>query len=535
MNLVSKAASDPMKVLISDTFSQAGLEVFESATGLTLDYQPGISASELHQAIADADALVVRGGTRVSAELLEHAVKLKVIGRAGIGVENMDLAAANRRGVVIMNTPFGSTTTTAEHTLAMIFSLARNIPRAHMSTSAGRWEKEEFLGVELAGKTLGVIGAGKIGRLVAERARALKMEVVVYDPYLLSDIIEQMGAEPVGFDQLLQRADFITLHVPLNAETENLLGKQQMSQCKPGCRIINCATGGLLDEQALAEAIKDGHIAGAALDVFAQEPPAASHPLLSLPQVICTPHLRAATVDAQINVTVQMARQIVAFLQRGEVTNALNVPSVSAELLKTIRPYLQLGEKLGSLLAQLSSGAIRKLTVEYAGEVTEHPMNPLTSAVLKGLLEPMVGSMVNYVNAPLLARERGIIVVEAKSSQTDGYTTLMRVTVADEHGTRTVWGGLFGGRARIVQLDGFTVETSPEGPILIMTNDDQPGVVGYIGQLLGEAGINIARMNLARGDKEALSMLNVDSPIPQETLDKIREHVAVLSATQVIL
>lgn len=417
----------------------------------------------------------------------------------------------------------------------MLFSLARNIPQAHISTSAGHWNKEEFLGVELAGKTLGVIGAGKIGRLVAERARALKMDVVVYDPYLMGEIIEQMGAEPASFDELLKRADFITLHVPLNAETENLLGKQQLLQCKPGCRIINCATGGLLDEQALAETIKNGHIAGAALDVFNHEPPGASHPLLSMPQVICTPHLRAATVDAQINVTVQVARQIVAFLQHGEVTNALNVPSVSAELLKSIRPYLQLGEKLGSLLAQLSSGAIRKLTVEYAGEVTGHPMGPMTSAVLNGLFEPMVGSMVNYVNAPLLARERGISIVEAKSSQTDGYTTLMRATVENEHETRTVCGGLFGGRARIVELDGFPVETSPEGPILIMTNDDQPGVVGYIGQLLGEAGINIARMNLARGEKEALSMLNVDSPIPQETLDKIREHVAVLSATQVIL
>jgi len=524
-----------MKVLISDTFSQEGLQVFESAEGITLDYQPGISSGDLQRVIRDADALVVRGGTRVSAELLECADRLKVIGRAGIGVENMDLAAANHKGVVVMNTPFGSTTTTAEHTLAMLFALARHIPRAHASTSAGKWEKEHFLGIELAGKTLGVIGAGKIGRLVVERARALKMEVVVYDPYLPQAMIQQLGARQTGLDQLLEGSDFISLHVPLNQETENLIGETQLARCKPGCRIINCATGGLIDEPALAQSIREGQIGGAALDVFSQEPPGQDNPLLQLPEVICTPHLRAATIDAQVNVTVQVARQIVAFLQRGEVTNALNVPSVSSELLREIRPYVKLGEKLGGLLAQLSSGAVRKLNIEYAGEVTRHPMAPLTMAVLNGLLQPVVGSMVNYVNAPFIARERGIDIVEAKSSQTEGYSTLMRVAIEDGNGSRSVSGGLFGGRARIVQIDQYDLETTPEGPILILYNNDQPGVVGYIGQLLGEARINIARMNLARGSEEALSVLNIDSPAPDDILERIRRHEAIRSATQVIL
>ncbi|PNU21750.1 phosphoglycerate dehydrogenase [Geothermobacter hydrogeniphilus] len=524
-----------MKVLISDTFSQEGLQVFESAEGITLDYQPGISSDDLQVAIRDAEALVVRGGTRVSAELLESAACLKVIGRAGIGIENMDLAAANRKGVVVMNTPFGSTTTTAEHTLAMLFSLARNIPRAHISTSAGNWDKEQFLGIELAGKTLGVIGAGKIGRLVVERARALKMNVVVHDPYLPQEMVRQLGASQLDLDRLLAEADFITLHVPLNQETENLLGEKQLQRCKPGCRIINCATGGLIDEQALAKAIAAGQIGGAALDVFSQEPPAADNPLLRLPEVICTPHLRAATVDAQINVTVQVARQIVAFLQRGEVINALNVPSVSAELLAEIRPYVQLGEKLGALLTQLSNGAVRKLNIEYAGDITAHPMAPLTMAVLNGLLQPVVGSMVNYVNAPFIAKERGIDIVEAKSSQSEGYATLMRVTIEDESGSRSVCGGLFGDRARIVKIDHYDLETSPEGPILILYNHDQPGVVGYIGQLLGEAEINIARMNLARGSGEALTVLNIDTPIPDDVLERIRSHQAIRSAIQVIL
>ncbi len=524
-----------MKVLISDTFSPEGLRLFEEAEEIELVYRPGITADELLTAIVDVDALVVRGGTQVGADLLDRAERLRVIARAGIGVDNINLKAANRKGVVVMNTPFGSTTTTAEHTLAMLFSLARNIPQAHSSTIAGGWAKDDFLGVELAGKTLGVVGAGKIGRLVVERARAMAMNVQVHDPYLSPEIIRQMSAEPVGLETLLESSDFITLHIPLNAETEFLLNRRTLAHCKPGCRIVNCATGGLIDEQALAEAIADGRIAGAALDVFAQEPPAADNPLLKLPQVICTPHLRASTLDAQVNVTVQAARQVIAFLRHGEVSNALNVPSVSAELLAAIRPYVHLGEKLGLLLAQLSDGAIRSLRIDYAGDITAHPMAPMTCAVLNGLLSPAVGSMVNYVNAPHLARERGIEVTEAKSSRAEGYTALMRITVETGDGRHSVCGAFFGGQGRIVAIDGYPVETTPDGPLLILYNRDEPGVVGFIGRLLGDARVNIASMNLARGENEALSIIRIDSPVSDQLLTRIAEHPAIRAVTQAIL
>ena len=331
-----------MKVLVADKFAMEGLRVFENADGIELDYQPGLSDAELLEKVADAEALVVRGGTRVSAEVIDAAKKLKVVGRAGISVENMDLEAANRKGIVVMNTPFGSTTTAAEHTIAMLMALARMIPAASQSTKSGLWEKEKYLGVEINGKTLGVIGAGKIGRLVGDLAIGLKMRVIVFDPYVSEETVRQMGAEQVGLDQLLAESDFITFHVPLNAETRHLLNAESLQQVKPGCRIVNCAMGGLIDEAALAAAIKSGHIAGAALDVFAQEPPQKDHPLWSLDEVICTPHLRAATIDAQINVTVQIARQVIDFLQNGVIVNALNVPSISADLLDEMPPYVDL-------------------------------------------------------------------------------------------------------------------------------------------------------------------------------------------------
>jgi D-3-phosphoglycerate dehydrogenase / 2-oxoglutarate reductase len=527
-----------MKVLISDKFSPEGLQVFTEATGIELAYHPGLSSSDLLKAVADADALVVRGGTQVSEQVLDAANKLKVIGRAGIGVENVDLAAANRKGVVVMNTPFGSTTTSAEHTLAMLLALARQIPAASIATKAGRWEKNRFLGIEISGKTLGVIGAGKIGRMVIERALALKMNVIVYDPYLPGEIVRQNGAEQVELDELLARADFITLHIPLNPETEGLLDATNLRKVKPGCRIINCAIGGLIDEGALAEAISTGQVAGAALDVFAKEPPDADNPLLKLEQVICTPHLRAATVDAQVNVTVQMAQQIIDFLDKGIISNALNVPSISADLLAVIRPYVELAERLGSFQAQLFARGLHSVTVEFAGSVTNHPTGPLTMAVLKGLLTPMIGSMVNFVNAPHLARERGIRVVEARSSSTEGYSNMIRLTVAGVEGERSVCGALFGDHDyRIVRVDDFHVEAIPSGHILVLHNNDFPGVIGFIGQVLAEANINIAMMNLSRRKNQgkAVSMINVDSRIPEQVLEILRNSEHILSAVQVHL
>jgi len=524
-----------MKVLISDNFSREGLQLFEQADGITLVYLPGIPDRELKEAIADADALVVRGGTHVNEELLAAAKQLRVVGRAGIGVENMDMEALNRKGVVVMNTPFGSTTTTAEHTIAMLMALARQIPAAHASIKEGLWEKDRFLGVEIAGKTLGVIGCGKIGRLVIERALALKMKVLVYDPYLVPEVVRHLGGRQVEFSDLLSQADFITLHVPLNAETENLFDEENLARLKPGCRIVNCATGGLIDEAALAKAIKSGAVAGAAIDVFAKEPPPADNPLLALEQMVFTPHLRASTLDAQVNVTVQVAHQIIDFLQQGIVVNALNVPAVNADLLETIRPFVNLAEKLGAFLVQTGPLALQKLTVEYAGVSIDQPTAPITMAVLKGLLTPMVGSMVNYVNAPHLARERGLHVVETKSSESEGYSNLIRLTLTGADGECSVSGALFGSSGRIIRINEMSVEANPEGHILVLYNDDRPGVVGHIGQLLGEAGVNIAQMNLSRGSDRALSLINVDSQIPEAVLSRIRDHESILSATQVFL
>lgn len=527
-----------MKVLISDKFSPEGLRVFEGAEGVEVAYHPGISAEELLKEVADADALVVRGGTHVSDEVFRAARRLKVVGRAGIGVENMDLAAANRKGVVVMNTPFGSTTTTAEHTIAMLMALARQIPEASRSTKSGRWEKDRFLGVEIAGKILGVIGAGKIGRLVVERALGLKMRVLIYDPYLAEEMVRQMGAEQVEFDELLARSDFLTMHIPLNVETQGLLNEDSLRKVKPGCRIINCGTGGLIDENALARAVVEGRVAGAALDVFAKEPPDPDSPLLKLDEVICTPHLRAATLDAQVNVTVQVARQIVDFLQKGIVVNALNVPSISADLLSVLRPYVELSERLGSFLAQFGARGVQSVTVEYAGTVTTHPTGPLTMAVLKGMLTPMIGSMVNYINAPHLARERGIRVVEAKSSVAEGYSNLIRVAVSGADGEHSVCGALFvEDDYRIVRVDDYQVEALPHGHMLVLHNADRPGVIGFIGQVLAEAGINIAMMNLSRRkiQGKAISLINVDSRIPEEVLDRLRANEHILSAVQVEL
>lgn len=524
-----------MKVLVSDLFSREGLEVLEKSEGLELVYRPGLTHQELLESVADVQALVVRGGTQVSEDVFAAAPRLKVVGRAGIGVENIDLAAANRKGVVVMNTPFGSTTTTAEHTIAMMMALARQIPEANHSIKAGRWEKDRFLGVEISGKTFGVIGAGKIGKLVVERALGLKMRVIVYDPYLSPEAVRQMGAEQVEFEDLLHQSDFLTLHVPLTMETEHLINAGALAAVKPGCRIINCAMGGLVDEAALMEAILDGRVAGAALDVFARSAEA-DHPLWKLDQVICTPHLRAATVDAQVNVTVQVAHQIVDFLKRGAVVNALNVPSVGAELLPAMRPYIELAERLGAFQAQINPRGIQSVSVEYAGSVIEYPSEPLTMALLKGLLTPMLGSMVNYVNAPHLARERGIRIIEARTSAGEGFANLIRLVVKGIDGERSVSGALFGtDDYRIVRVDDFSVEAIPEGHLLVLHNDDRPGVIGFVGKVLGDAGVNIAMMNLSRRKIKgrAVSLLGVDTRVPETVMEQLRNNDHILSAVQV--
>lgn len=527
-----------MRVLVSDKFPPEGLQVLEQAAGVELDYQPGLTPEQLLEAIAEADALIVRSGTQVTEEVFQAANKLKVVGRAGVGTGNLDLEAANRKGVVIMHTPFGSTTTTAEHTIALVFALARRIPMASQATKSGQWESEPFLGIEIAGKTIGVLGSGKIGRLVIERALALKMKPIVYDPYLSGDTIRLLGAEQVDFEGLLIRSDFLTLHIPLNAETANILNSETLLRTKPGCHIINCATGGLIDEKALAEAIKDGHVAGAAIDVFAKEPPGTDNPLLGLEQVICTPHLRTATRDAQVNVTVQVATQVVDFLEKGIIVNAVNVPSISADLLTILRPHIELAERLGSFQAQLYGKGLEEVRLEYAGTVTNHPTEPLTMAALKGILTPMIGPEANYINAPHLAKERRIRVTETRSQSSRGFSSMIRLTVIGTEGEHAICGAMFGENDyRIVRVNGCNVEALPHGHILVLFNKDRPGIIGFIGQVLGEAKINIAGMNLTRQsiDGQAVSLINIDSCIPDEILEKLRAHPHIVAANQIVL
>ncbi len=527
-----------MKVLISDKFPTEGLQVLERAKGIELDYQPGLTREQLLEAIADTDALIVRSGTHVTEEVFAAAKQLKVIGRAGVGTGNLDLEAANRKGVVVMHTPFGSTTTTAEHTIAMILALARRIPAASQATKSGRWETEPFLGVEISGKTLGVLGAGKIGRMVIELATALKMKPIVYDPYLTEETLRSLGAEQVEFDELLSRSDFLTLHVPRNTETANVLNSETLAQINPNCHIINCATGGLIDEAALAEAIREGRVAGAAIDVFDKEPPAKDNPLLKLDQVICTPHLRTATRDAQINVTVQVASQVVEFLNNGIIINAVNVPSISADLLATLRPHIELAERLGSFQTQLYGKGLEEVRLEYAGTVTNNPTEPLTNAALKGILEPIIGPEVNYINAPHLVKERHIRVTETRSQASRGFSSMIRLTVVGADGEHALCGAMFGeGDYRIVKVNGCNVEAIPKGHILVLFNEDRPGIIGFIGQVLGEAEINIAGMNLTRQsvDGQAVSLINIDSCIPDETLEKLRAHPHIVAANQIVL
>ena len=526
-----------MKVLISDNFSTEGLQVLSDTKELTVDYRPGISPDELLEAISDVDALLVRGGTAITAKLMDAAANLKIIARAGIGVENIDMVAANHHGVVVTNTPTGSTTTMAEHAIAMMMSLARMIPQAHASVRRGQWKSAEFMGSEISGKTLGIIGGGKIGRRVIEYARGLHLHVNLYDPYLSEEIIKRLGASKVSLNTLLKNADFISLHVPLNMETEGLFNAETFAKLKPGCRLINCALGGLINEPDLIEALNNGTLAGAALDTFTTEPPQPDNPLLTMDNVICTPHIRASTIDAQVNVTVQAAHQVVDFLTTNIVRNALNVPSINADLLDSLRPYLELGEKMGSFLVQqLGNKPFDSIAIEYAGNLTHQSTEPLTLAILKGLLTPIIGPRINYVNAPHIARERGIRISETRRNVAEGFSNMIELTVSGKRGQRSVRGAMFNNQeCRIVGVDEYSVEAIPYGTILVVKNHDRPGVIALLGTLLADANINVAMMNLSRRkiNGTAMSLLTVDQKIPDATMDKLRQNENILSAIQV--
>lgn len=521
------------KVLTTDPISSEGIEILRKAPEIEVDEQNSLSPQALREKIRDYHAIIIRSATKLTTEIIESAENLMVIGRAGIGLDNVDIKAATKKGVVVMNAPEGNVVTTAEHTMALLFSLARRVPQATASLKLGKWEKKKFQGQELYRKILGIIGLGRIGSIVADRAKGIKMQVIAYDPFIGQEVAEKMGVELVTLKELYSRADFITVHTPLTAETKWLLDRKAFSQMKEGVVIINCARGGIVKEKDLYEAIISGKVAGAALDVFEEEPPG-DNPLFNLENVICTPHLGASTKEAQANVAVAIAEQIIDYLTKGIVRNAVNVPSISQELLSTLRPYLILAEKMGAFHAQTIKGAIKEATLEYDGDVAQFETQPITIAALKGLLSPVLGHTVNFVNAPLLAATRGIRVTEVKRGIPTDFTNVIVFKIVTSEGeAKSITGTIFGKRQpRIVRLNGFRLEAIPEGHMLLIQNVDVPGVIGNIGGILGSHGINIARMHVGQDETtgQTMILLSTNTPVPKEILDEIKKLQHVLSA-----
>lgn len=526
------------RVLVSDDLSAEAVRILEGA-GLAVDVKVGLKPDELERIIGDYDALAVRSATKVTAKLLEKAERLKVIGRAGVGVDNVDLDAATRRGIVVMNTPGGSSTTVAELALAMILALSRHLAVATASVKAGKWEKKKFQGHELAGKTLGVVGIGNIGSVLVDRARALKMRVVAYDPFISPEAAAKLGATLVDLDGVWREADVISIHVPLTEKTKNLVNAQSLAKMKKGALLVNCARGGIVDERALADALASGHLGGAALDVFEKEPPAADHPLFKLDHVVVTPHIGASTEEAQAAVAVAIAEQLAAYLNAGEVKNAVNVPGLPREQLEQLGPFLPLAEQLGALAAQLALDGTNEVTVEIAGELGAVPLRPIAARALVGILRPFLDTPVNEVSAPAIAKERGIAVREVRAAEAHDYASLLTVRVRGKGGGEVVVAGTVYGKheARIVRVDGFRLEAVPEGPIVLCENDDAPGVVGNLGTALGAAGVNIARISLSRLDdrSSAFAFLNVDSLPEPDVLERLRRLPHVRSVRAITL
>ena len=505
-----------VRVLISDKMDPRAAAIFRER-GIEVDEKPGLSPDELKAIVGDYDGLAIRSATKVTKSILEAASNLKVVGRAGIGVDNVDIPAATARGVVVMNTPFGNSITTAEHAIALMFALARQLPEADASTQAGKWEKNRFMGVEVTGKTLGLIGCGNIGSIVATRALGLKMKVAAFDPFLTPERAMELGVDKVELEELLKRADFITLHTPLTDQTRNILSRENLAKTKKGVRIINCARGGLIDEAALKDALESGHVAGAALDVFESEPATAS-PLFGTPGFISTPHLGASTSEAQVNVAIQVAEQMSDFLLLGGVTNAINMPSLTAEEAPRLKPYMALAEKLGKLTGQILGEDVRSVSVEVEGAAAQLNQKPITGAVLAGLMGTY-SQTVNMVNAPYLAKERGLDVREVRHDREGDYHTLLAVEVGTSKGMCRVAGTLFGNKApRLVELFGVEVEAELQGTMIYIVNTDTPGFIGRLGTALGEAGINIATFNLGRREAlgEAVALVAVDGDVAPE-------------------
>ena len=528
------------KILVADEVSTSGLQPLREA-GFTVEKRTGLTTAELKEALSECAALVVRSETKVTAELMDSSTTLRVVGRAGVGVDNIDVAAATERGIVVMNAPDGNTITTAEHTIALLISLARRVPQANSSLKAGRWDRKSFIGVELQGKTLGVIGMGRIGRTVSARARAFGMRIVAFDPFISPEQSGDAEIELASLDDVFSSADFLTVHTPLTAETRGIIGRDAFARMKKGVRVINCARGGLVDEKALEEAITNGIVAGAALDVFVQEPPPADHPLLALNEVIATPHLGASTTEAQEGVAFTVAEQMRDYLLSGALRGAVNVPALGAKELNALLPYLSLAESLGRFQAQLVDGAVREVRLEYAGEIVDVDAAPVTRSFLAGLLRD-VSARVNLVNAFLIAEERGIAVTTAYLRAGSESVPALQSRVITNSGEQTLSGTVFGYGAkaregRITEISGFRIEAIPHGYMLVMRNRDVPGVIGRVGTILGESGVNISHFHLGRRERggEAMAVIEVDAPIEKQVLESLRSLDQVVSACQIEL
>jgi D-3-phosphoglycerate dehydrogenase len=524
------------RVLVSDKLSETAVQIFRDR-GVDVDFLPDIGKDKdkLLEIIGQYDGLAIRSATKVTTKIIDAASNLKVVGRAGIGVDNVDIQAASRRGIIVMNTPFGNSITTAEHAIAMLLAVARQIPAADASTQAGKWEKSKFMGVEITGKTLGVIGCGNIGSVAAMRGIGLKMHVIAFDPFLSAERAEELGVEKVELDELLGRADFITLHVPMTDKTRNIINAESIAKMKDGVRIINCARGGLVCEADLAAAIKSGKVAGAGFDVFEEEP-ATHSPLFGLPNVVCTPHLGASTNEAQENVALQVAEQMSDYLLKGAVTNAINMPSISAEEAPRLRPFVKLAEVLGAFVGQVTESAINEVEILYDGSTAGMNTKALTSAALAGLIRPQVAD-VNMVSAPIMVKERGIILSEARRDKSGVFDGYIKLTVRTPNQTRSIAGTCFSdGKPRFIQIKGINLDAEVGAHMVYTTNADAPGIIGLLGTVFGEAGVNIANFSLGRNHPggDAIALLYVDAPVDEGVLDLVRSHSEIQSAKPLV-
>lgn len=526
-----------MKVLISDNLAPIGAKILKDA-GLEVDIQTGLTPEELKEIIPAYQGLVIRSATRVTEEIIAAADNLKVVGRAGIGLDNVNIPAASKKGIVVMNAPDGNATTAAEHAIAMMMSLTRNVPQATASMKAGKWEKKKFSGREVTGKTFGIVGIGRIGAIAADRAKGLRMKVIAFDPHMPKEIVDKMGVELVSLEELCKRSDYISVHVPFLKETDKLISAEMFKLMKPTTMFIDCARGGVVDEEALYEALKNKTIAGAALDVFAVEPTTLDNtPLLSLDNFICTPHLGASTAEAQENVAIAIAEQMADYLKTGTITNAVNVPSVSADVMKQVGPYLTLMDRMGAFHMQIAKGGIEEISIEYIGDLANANVTPVTVSFLKGLFTPILKEAVNFINAPMVAKDRGIKVTESKTNDSDDFTNMIKVVVKTTEGENILSGTVFGkNEPRLVRFNTFRMEALPSGPMLYVHNKDVPGVIGALGTTIGTFGVNIRNMTVGAEESQGQNviLLNTDRLLTDDELEKVRQlpHVSQAMALE---